>query len=501
MSTAKPILYEANETAFVSNGLGRLNDCISCVVTEERNGVYECDFSYPVDGSKFDLIQCGRIIGVTHDESGDIQPFDIVSYSRPISGIVDFHAVHISYRQSGLVVKGTNINSLSAAFSLLGTAQPSNPFTYEADFTSTAYMAAADGIPRTVRQMLGGIEGSILDAYGGEYEFDRFRVILHRNRGQARDLAIRYGVNLLDFKDETDFSGTYSSCIPYWQGNDEGSDVVVTGSRVDIGGTAYNGRNICAPLDLSDKFENKPTAAQLRSLALTIMNSRQATLPAQTITVDFVRLQDLGYDWLDNLLQCNLCDTIEVVFPRYEMSGRFKIVKTEWDVLEGRYKSMELGALSMSLSEALGITNAADTLNSISDLSVGGDLSVVGSISAGGNVMDDFIIEHGTSGNWLYRKWRSKKIELWASDSTTVSCTSAFASTGAYYSGAQTYNLPTNLGITAVTHYFGSGAPNNQGWIMIASATTSSISWRAYNRTNNASCAVTFNFYVVGTYA
>ena len=165
-----PILYEKDETAFVTNGLGRLRDCISCVVTEERNGIYECDFEYPMDAEDFSQIKIGRIIGVTHDESDDIQPFDIVSYSRPINGIVTFHAVHISYRQSYMTVTGSGINSLADAFTLLGTAQPNNPFTYQTDKTSTGYVAAADGTPRSVRQMLGGVEGSILDAYGGEYE-------------------------------------------------------------------------------------------------------------------------------------------------------------------------------------------------------------------------------------------------------------------------------------------------------------------------------------------
>ena len=60
-----PILYDKTETAFISNGLGRLRDCISCIVSEERNGIYECDFEYPVDGANYNLIQVGRIIGVT----------------------------------------------------------------------------------------------------------------------------------------------------------------------------------------------------------------------------------------------------------------------------------------------------------------------------------------------------------------------------------------------------------------------------------------------------
>ena len=169
-----PILYEKNEAAFDSNGIGRLRDCIECTVTEERNGVYECDFQYPVTGANYEKITCGRFVGVTHDENGDIQPFEIVGQTRPIDGIVSFHAVHLSYRQSQMTVYGSNINTIQDAFTLLGTATPSNPFTYETDIETTAYMAAADGTPRSVRQMLGGVQGSILDAYGGEYEWDRY---------------------------------------------------------------------------------------------------------------------------------------------------------------------------------------------------------------------------------------------------------------------------------------------------------------------------------------
>lgn len=69
-----PILYDTNEVAFTSNGLGRLSDVISCVVTEERNNIYECDFSYPVNGRNYDLIKIGRIVGVSHGVTGLTRP-------------------------------------------------------------------------------------------------------------------------------------------------------------------------------------------------------------------------------------------------------------------------------------------------------------------------------------------------------------------------------------------------------------------------------------------
>lgn len=349
-----PILFEATETSFATNGIARLRDCISCVVTEERNGVYECDFDYPIDGAHFEDIIPGRIIGVTHDESGDLQPFDIVSYSKPINGVASFHAVHISYRQSFLTVTGSGISSLADALDLLTQATPTNPFTYETDITSSAYFAGANGTPKTVRELLGGSEGSILDSYGGEYEFDKFSVKLKANRGQIRDFLIRYGVNMTDYTDDADYFGAFNSCVPFWNG---GGETPVIGSRVDSGLTSYAGRDLCVPLDLSDKFETAPTTAQLEAEALAYMLRNQTHLPQQNIKVDFLRLQDFsGYEDFENLLECNLCDTISVVFPKYGMTGAFKIVRTEFDVLESRYIEMELGALQTSLSEALGIS-------------------------------------------------------------------------------------------------------------------------------------------------
>lgn len=356
-----PILYDKNEDAFISNGLCRLRDCITCEVTEERNGVYECNFTYPIDGANYDQIICGRTIAVTHDDTGDIQPFDVVSYSKPINGVVEFHAVHISYRLRGYpiqLVGWTPITTLSEAISMLNAAQ--NPFTFEADFEATGYCSTLGEVPISIRQVLGGTEGSILDAYGGEYVFDRFNVKLMKNRGSIRDFSIRYGVNMADYVEELDCSEIYNKCIPYWT-ND---NYTIFGNVVSLGMPTVFDRDICVPLDLTDKFKDSPTRAQLEAKGLSYMQSNHTNIPSQNIKVDFVRLQDLGYDEYNGLLQCGLCDTINVVFPQYG-SGQFKIVRTVWDVLDGRYKEMELGDLQISLAEALGVSASGSSGNGI----------------------------------------------------------------------------------------------------------------------------------------
>ena len=363
-----PILYESDEINFISNGIGRLRDCIRCEVTEERNGIYECEFEYPVTGQHFNDITCGRIIAVEHDETGDVQPFDIISYTRPLNGVVTFHAQHISYRQKGITViasSGSGGRSLPGIFATLKSGWPSNPFSYYSDISGQRRVAAFDLTPRTARQLLGGVEGSILDAFGGEYEWDKFQVNLWKARGTPKDYTIRYGVNLLEFQEELDSSEVFDACIPYWKGEDD--LVLADPAMITSGDTPLGGRTVCVPLDVTDQFEEKPTQQQVTAAGTTYMNGSRPYLPSQNISVNFVRLQDSDeYDEYAVLQKCSLCDSVKVVFPIYGVTGSFKIVKVVWDVLLERYVEMELGNLYTTLSQALGISGiqaSADQAN------------------------------------------------------------------------------------------------------------------------------------------
>lgn len=384
-----PILYEPDETQFTSEGICRLPDAISARVTEQRNGIYELVFNYPITGKNYDKIQLGKIVAVTHDDSGDVQPFDLVSVSRPIDGIVTFKGVHISYRlnkitigANGLVDWDTFINIIVG----LGARPAIAPFSIYSDSPLEGYISAfKGGALGTVRQLLGGVEGSVLDTFGGEYEFDRFRVTLYRARGEKKDFSIRYGLNMVDYNEEIDYSETFNKCIPVWKG----SDGIVFGDVIDSGIPPYNGIDNCVPLDLSDKYENKPSKARLNSAALSYMASNKTYLPKHNIEVDFIRLQDTEeYKQFANLLTCKLCDIITVIFPWYGIEEDFKIVQTEYDVLAERYVKMELGDLQTSLSEALGITG--DSPNSMPDIWENVE------DSAGVVTVGDLLIQYGT---------------------------------------------------------------------------------------------------------
>ena len=460
-----PIIYESTEIDFSSNGLGRLRDCISCKVTEERNGVYELEMEYPVSGANYSLIKPGRIIGCTHEDSDDIQPFDIVGMEKPIDGTVVVKGVHISYRQSGMVVRGKNITTLGAAFTKLSQAVPENPFTYTTDYdtSSGATITAFDNTPRSVRQYLGGVDGSILDIVGGEYEFDRFTVKLWSSRGKRKDFAIRYGVNLIGYNEEVDYSETFNACIPYWTDN-QGTFVV--GDKQTSGQPSYSGREICAALDVSDKFDAKPTKANVNAAGKSYMSANETYAAQNNIEINFVRLQDLeGYEQYANLLNCKLCDSIRVIFPLHGIDRWFKIVKTVYDVLNDRYEEMELGSLQTTLADALGVNDS----------------------NKDGVTIADRIIETGTNSGWYYEKYASGKVEAWGAESTGTLTLSA--SGNLYRANSVSISIPSGI-FTATPTYaqafaqYGSNAAFVSALASPSSSTALSCQiWKATNTT------------------
>ena len=345
-----PILYEKGEIAFTSNGLGRLADCISCTVTEERNGIYECQFTYPVSGAMYSQITEGRILGVIHDDAHDIQPFDIYGRSAPINGTVTFYAHHISYRLGNVILKPMSAASCAAAMAAI----PSNtynacPFTFWTDKSASATFTNA--VPSAVRAILGGQAGSILDVYGkGDYEFDKWTVKLHLNRGNDNGVAIRYGVNLTDLTQNVDVSSAYTAVVPYWLGA-EGDLVTLPEGYVACTGMAV----VPVPLDLSADFDEMPTVEQLRTKATARLESSRAWLPNENIRVSFIDLSHTEeYKNVAALQRVCLCDSVSVYCGDLDIYAvSMKVVRVVFNVLTEMYDEIELGDPRTTLAQTI----------------------------------------------------------------------------------------------------------------------------------------------------
>lgn len=349
-----PILYDKTETTFTSNGLGRLADCTRCIVTEERNGIYEVEFDIPITSDKYADVQEGQIIAVTHDDNGDVQPFDIYHRSAPINGIVTFYARHISYRQNGITVEPYKTTTdVDAALQGLKTHSiGTNPFTYWTDKTTTGEYEVK--VPSVLKAMLGGTENSLLDVFGaGEYEYDLFTTKLWTQRGADTDVEIRYGKNLSDITNDVDFGESYNGVVPYWLGTvydeqtETSAEVLVTLPEWAIyaSGTTYDGRDTVLPLDLSSEFEDAPTVAELRALATAKLTAADTLTAINNISVSFVQLwQTEEYANVAPLQRVGLCDTVNVIFPELGVNKtKVKVIKVVYNTLLDRYDEMELG--------------------------------------------------------------------------------------------------------------------------------------------------------------
>lgn len=332
-----PILYESDETNFITNGLGRLPDCVSCKVTEARNGEYELQLKYPVTGRHFADITDDRIISAIPADGKEPQPFVIYRHSKPMNGIVTFYAQHISYRLNYIPVRPFRATNAADAMQCLSQyAAVTCPFTFWTDRVVNA--TCAHDVPGSIRSRLGGTEGSMLDCYGGELEWDKWTVKLHTARGTNKGVKIRYGKNLIDLLQDHNLSNVVTAVYPYWSRDGVYKElperVVSTAhefswSRVEV-------------VDITEDYETEPSEATMRSWATNYLSGKQT--PKDSIKFSFVALwQTKEYEQIAPLERVNLCDTVTISYEPLGVETTAKVIRTVYDVLKERYESIEVG--------------------------------------------------------------------------------------------------------------------------------------------------------------
>lgn len=403
MST--PRLYEANEAtksnAFQSLGIGTLGDAISCIITEERNGTYELEMEYPVEGKRFSDLKNDRLILAKASERGNEQIFRIYKIEKPIDGKVTVSAEHISYLLNKVICLPFEATSANSAFqqiksNLLWQSNNVNFKTFPFDFWTDS---GADGQikiekPTAVRSILGGEDGSVLDAIGGDYEFDNFTVKLHTDRGSDSNIYLRYGKNITDLEDTDDISGVYTGIVPYWSGSlqrkttDEDGQEVTESYETTIyindkvlwsdytSSYAYPMATVVdfsSDIEINDDAENEVYTTEedirkeLQTQAETYLKNNKGWTPSNNIEVSFAQLwQTEEYKNYAALQRVGMCDTVHVVYPVLNVDVAMRVIKTEYNVLLERYESLELGDSKTSMTSDL-VNNQKDTDQKIAE--------------------------------------------------------------------------------------------------------------------------------------
>ena len=342
-----PKLFEFSATEFTTNGLGLLNGASSCSVRQVLNGEYELQFTYPINGARFSQLVERAIVIAKPDPISNDQAFRIYRIVKSMKDTVTVYAEHISYDLGGIPVKPFTAPDVGTALiSLKENMIVDNPFTFVTDKTTTAKMSLS--IPYSARSVLGGVEGSILDTYRGEYEWDNFTVHLWNKRGEDRGVHIRYGKNLTNFEQDSKCSNMYTAVYPYW--TQEGDTIM--GDLINLVGG--NGYNRVLSLDLSSTFQQRPSVEELNLAAQAYVSSHDLDKPAVSWKVSFASLENTTEYAGKNLLEgIYLGDTVHVYFEKLGISVNSRAVETNYDPILERYNSVTLGSVKTNLSDTI----------------------------------------------------------------------------------------------------------------------------------------------------
>lgn len=362
-----PILYKADATNFASYGIGALPDTISCEVTEERNGAYECVVKYPVTGMNYSEIKRERIIKAKPSDTGSPQAFRIYRVTTPINGIVKIYAQHISYDLAAIATpqwESTPITPQLAIEEVFDNALTPHRFTFQTDYTEAKAFAVSK--PKSLRAVLGGEEGSVLSLWGGEFEWDNFKVIHHQGRGHNNGVVIEYGKNLTKLEHDSDISDVYTDLLPYAVTEDEeGNETVITLAEqiLQIGKTTLSQRKTLIK-DFTDSFDIDAVITEdlLREKAQKYLENNPLGMETPTLTISFEALWKQP-EYAAVLERVALCDTVTVRHSELGISEHVKVIKTVYDTLAEKYVSITLGSAKASL-----LSTISDTAQSVDNI-------------------------------------------------------------------------------------------------------------------------------------
>lgn len=336
-----PILFEKTETVFTSNGIGRLSDAISCIVSEERNGKYELKMVYPVNGTHYGDLAHSRIIYAQPAEGMNNQAFRIYKITKPNNGKITVLAQHISYQLGCIPVSPFSASTASGALSgLVTNAAATCPFTMWTDISKTADFIMAT--PESMRSAIGGMAGNILELYGGELEWDMYTVKLHAARGENRGKKISYGKNITQITQEENIDKVITGIYPFYNGDDY---VELTEKIVTVQTTESYPYQRIEKLDMTRYFTGTPTESQLRTKAHEYIDRNVLGVPRLTIKAAFVDEE--------THTPVYLCDTVTVYYAPLRVAVQAKVTKLDYNTLLERYETITVGAVQDSILNAV----------------------------------------------------------------------------------------------------------------------------------------------------
>lgn len=375
----KPILFNKNEQQFDTYGLGEI-DVTTGNVTRERNGLYTFYAEYPANGPLASVLEKEMKLKADAGLRTKNQTFEISRIVKDSSGVLKIYGSHIKHKLEYMAVRhGINLSGTASValaiwannligdyrFSTWSDIDTTGSTTFTADKMTNAHLA------------LGGVEGSILDVWGGEYEFDNLTVRLHKQLGRRAPTVLEYGRNIISAESDESIEESYTSVYPFatYTPDSQGSDstpapitVTIPGDYVDSKYISMYANRRIKVVDFSSEFKEKevPTPDKLRAMTLKFMEHNKIGAPKINTKIEYVDLAST-LDYQDNKIieELEFCDIVPVYYPSIGITeDDAKVTKIVYDFVDERNESVEFGIIGESIRSAMtgGLSGRMDLL-------------------------------------------------------------------------------------------------------------------------------------------
>lgn len=367
----RPILFNKNEQSFDTYGLGELN-VTKGTVTRERNGNYTLYAEIPVNDPTVASLEKEMKLKADAGLRTKNQTFEISRIVKDSSNIVKIYGQHISHKLEYMaVVNGRPFSG--SAFTALAIWHNATigdlRFDVWSDIQTTGKGVFDISKMENARQALGGVEGSILDIYGGEYEFDNMTVRLHKQLGRTAPTVLEYGRNILSAELDETIESAYTSVLPfatYTPDKPEGdtSDsqpdpvtVTLPENYVDSKYKALYAHRRIKVVDFSSEFKSDskskdiPTPDKLRKIATDYMERNAIGKPKINIKIEYADLAKT-LDYADNgwIEELELCDIVPIYYPQIGLTDETaKVTTVTYDFVNERNESVEFGDIGTNV--------------------------------------------------------------------------------------------------------------------------------------------------------
>ncbi len=344
--------------------LSELTTVTKALVTEERNGLFELQLTCAIGGKGVEFLEKENIIKVDIGEKLTAQAFRICNTRKKMNNRIDVLANHISFDLAFDCITRLIIEKQSCEYVLNEIFRSSQFSKHYRGFSDIIATQNYNMEMASCLESIGGKRGSIIDTFGNGAEVYRDNTNFHvlNKRGHDNGVTVEYRKNLTGMEVEEDTSELITRIFPYAAYTDaDGVEVTIKGGVVDSPLLTNYAHPYIAFKDYSDKFdeEETPTTEKLTQLAEREFNNNKVDIPKFNYKIEFIPLSKcVGYEGLDDRI--DLCDTVTIIDTRYNIDTQAKVIKTVFNVLRGRYESMELGEPRTSLNDVVGGTSGEE---------------------------------------------------------------------------------------------------------------------------------------------